>query len=404
MPATLPSLDLDPYSDDVLRDPAGFHRALRAAGPVVRVRQSEGLDLVALGRDSDVRAVFDDPELFVNSRGGGVLDLARDEPFREPGLLQENDPPGHTAIRTVMSEVISPRHVRKLRQQFQRAADELVDRLLDLRSFDAQTEFAEAFPVKVVPDAVMGAPHEGRGNLLRYSVFLFESMGPRTPRARRVLGDLGDVDAAIGWVRDSCLRENVSPDSFGALIWAAVDRGELTEAQAPNLVRSLVGAGVDTTIHSLANTLALLVHHPDQWALLRARPSRGKFAFDEALRVDTTVRQIFRTPARDTEIGGIRVHEGQKMMLVLGAANRDPERWGDTAGDFDLTRNAGGHVGFGRGIHQCVGAPIARLEADVLLTTFATRVAAVELDGEPERLLNNTLRGWASLPVRITPA
>lgn len=404
MTITMPELDLDPFSEEVLRDPNEFHRAAREAGPVVRVRQSEGFDLVAVARYSTVKATFDSPATFVNSRGGGILDLKYDENFREPGLLQENDPPSHTAIKAVMTSVISPRNLRKMRQQFQAAADELVDRLLDLGRFDAQTDLAEAYPLKVIPDAIMGVRAEGRENLLRYSKFLFESMGPRTPRAKRVLAEMGDLDSTIAWVRDSCLRPNVQEGSFGAMIWSAVDRGELMSTQAPNLVRSLVGAGIDTTIHSLANTLYLLVANQDQWSLVHEQPARGKFAYDEALRHTSAVRQIFRTPVADTDIEGVPVREGQKIMIVLGAANRDPEHWGETADRFDITRDASGHVAFGRGIHQCVGAPIARMEADVLLSTFARRVKSVEFADTPRPMLNNFLRGFDTLPVAITPA
>ncbi|MFE7277352.1 cytochrome P450 [Streptomyces sp. NPDC057623] len=404
MTTTMPELDLDPFSDEVLRDPGDFHRAVLDAGPVVRVQQSEGFRLVAVGRYATVKSIIENPAMFLNSRGGGVLDLKYDESFREPGLLAENDPPGHTAIKTVMTSVIAPRNLRRMRDDFQTAADEIVDRLLDMRTFDAQTHFAEAYPLKVIPDAVMGVRQEGREHLLRYSKFLFESMGPRTPRAKRALAEMGDLEPTVSWVRDSCRRENVQPGSFGALIWDAVDRGELTDAQAPNLVRSLVGAGIDTTIHSLANTLYLLITNPDQWALLREQPARGKFAFDETLRHTSTVRQIIRTPAEDTDIEGIPVTEGQKIMLLPGAANRDPDRWGETADRFDITRDAGGHVALGRGIHQCVGAPIARMEADALLSAFARRVRSVEFADTPRPMLNNFLRGFDTLQVTITPA
>ncbi|URN04550.1 hypothetical protein LUW74_15330 [Actinomadura madurae] len=133
MTTTMPALDIDPFIDDVLAEPTDFHRRLRAAGPAVKVRQSEGLDLVAVGRDRDVREIYADHENFLNSRGSGVLDLKRDEPFREPGLLLEHDPPARTAVRTVMADVISPRHVRGLRASLQAAADDLVDRLLTWR-------------------------------------------------------------------------------------------------------------------------------------------------------------------------------------------------------------------------------------------------------------------------------
>jgi cytochrome P450 len=405
LPATadLPHLAIDPYSDEVLADPADYHRRLREIGPVARVDQSEGYELVAAGRDAVARPIFEDCELFINSRGGGITDLLTGKNFREPAMMQEVDPPLHGRTRGVVSEIISPRNVRVLRQAFQAAADEIVGGLLERGSFDAQTDLAEAFPLRVIPDLVMGARPEGRENLLRYSMFVFESMGPLTPRTQRVLEELGDIRHIVEWIEVSCSRENVSPDSFGAKVWAAAVEDRLTEAQARNIVRSLLGAGIDTTIHALANTLYLLATHRGEYDKVQREPARAKFAFEEALRYDAPVRQVFRTPRADTEVGGLQVKEGQKIMLVPGAANRDPQRWGPTADVYDIDRNAGGHLAMGRGIHQCVGAPIARLEADVLLSTLAARVAALELDGEPKRLLNNTLYGFTSLPVRVTP-
>lgn len=170
------------------------------------------------------------------------------------------------------------------------------------------------------------------------------------------------------------------------------------------MVRSLVGAGVDTTIFALGICLHLLLDSPDQYARLHEQPAVGKFAFDEALRWGAPVRHLWRTPAADTEIDGIPVREGQKMMLVLGAANHDPQRWGPTADEFDMSRDTGGHIAMGRGIHACIGAPIARLEADVLLATFARRVKSIERTGESVPLLNNTLRGYTAIPMRIVPA
>lgn len=203
---------------------------------------------------------------------------------------------------------------------------------------------------------------------------------------------------------EHCRRESIRSGSIGWHIWQAADRGELDQEHAPNLVRSLVGAGIDTTIHSLATTIQLLAAHPEQWQFVRERPSQAKFAYEEALRYDSTVRQNFRTPLHDTEIEGVPVRKGQKIMLVPGAANRDPERWGATADEFDVTRNASGHLSLGSGIHACVGALIARMEADALFTALAEKVKTIELTAQPIPMLNNSLRGWQSLPVRITAA
>jgi cytochrome P450 len=400
--ADMPHLAIDPFSDNVLNDPHDYYRRLREIGPVARLDQSEGFEIVAVGRDAVARAIFENYTLFVNSRGGGITDLATGRNFREPAMMQEVDPPLHDRTRGVMNEIVSPRNVRAMRAAFQVAADEIIDGLLQRESFDAQTDLAEAFPLRVIPDFVMGARPEGRENLLRYSTFAFESMGPLTPRARRVLDELGDISHIVEWIQDSCARENVSPDSIGAKVWAAAEEDRLSEAQAKNIVRSLLGAGIDTTIHALANTLYLLATHPREFEKVQREPARAKFAFEEALRYAPPVRQVYRTPAVDTQIEGTPVKEGQKILIVPGATNRDPERWGPTAEIYDIDHNAGGHLAMGRGIHQCVGAPIARLEADVLLSTLVSRITKLELDGEPQRLLNNSLYGFASLPVRIT--
>jgi cytochrome P450 len=400
----IPQLDIDPYSDEVLADPTEFYRCLREIGPAARVEQAQGFDLIAVGGYEDAKSVYSSHDRFVNSHGSGVVDITENEWFREPGVLLETDPPVHDGPRAVMAEIISPRSVRRLRSEFQVAADKVVDRLLDLGTFDVQTEFAEAFPLRVVPDFVMGAPEEGRENLLRYSTVVFELMGPVTPRAQRVIDRLGDTGPILKWITEGCARENVAAGSIGAAIWAAADAGRITEAQAPNMVRSLLSAGIDTTIHSIALVVHDLATHPGEWAKLRAAPQRAKFAYEESLRYDSVVRQNIRTAAVDTDIGGVPVRKGQKVMLCPGAANRDPRKWGPDADRFDIDRSEGGHLGFGHGVHQCVGAPIARLEADVLLSTLAGRVGSLELAGEPEPLLNNMLRGFTHLPVRITPA
>jgi cytochrome P450 len=401
---TIPAIDIDPFTKEVLSDGTEFQRQLRSAGPVVKLQQSEGHDIVGVGRDAVMRAIFENPTDFLNSRGGGILDLARDEPFRKPGVLQETDPPYHDRVRKVMTDIISPRHLRGLRQDFQRKADELVDELLDMREFDAHTDLAEAYPMHVIPDAIMGVRPGGRENLLRYSIWLFESMGPKTPRAQQVIESVENIQGTLAWVTESTQRENVAPGSFGAKLWEGVDQGLLSEEEAGLMTRSLVGAGVDTTIYALGLTLNLLLDNPDQYALLHETPQLGKFAFEEGMRWGSPVRQIWRTPARDLEIEGIPVREEQKIMLVLGAANHDPDRWGATADDYDINREASGHLALGRGIHSCVGAPIARLEADVLLSTFARRVKSLERLGESTPYFNNTLRGWSSIPVRITAA
>ena len=126
-------------------------------------------------------------------------------------------------------------------------------------------------------------------------------------------------------------------------------------------------------------------------------------AFEEAVRFESPVQTFFRTTTKDVEIGGCKVGEGEKILMFLGAANRDPRRWNDPD-RYDITRKTSGHVGFGAGVHMCVGQLVARLEGEVMLAALARKVAAIEISGPVKRRYNNTLRGLESLPITLTPA
>jgi cytochrome P450 len=166
------------------------------------------------------------------------------------------------------------------------------------------------------------------------------------------------------------------------------------------LVRSLLSAGIDTTTQALAAALHALATWPDQWTALRDDPTLARAAFEEALRCASPVQTFFRTTTRDVEIDGTTIPEGHKVLLFLGAANRDPRHWQDPD-RFDITRHPHGHVGFGTGIHACVGAVIARLQAEILLTAMTRHMHTLQLPGPAQPLLNNTLRGLTNLPLRV---
>ena len=162
---------------------------------------------------------------------------------------------------------------------------------------------------------------------------------------------------------------------------------------APLIVRSLLTAGVGTTVHGLSAVIHAFVQQPDQWDRLRAEPGLARVAFDEAVRLESPVQTFFRTTTRDVDVDGVVIPDGHKVLLVLAAANRDPRRWAE-ADRFDLSRDPSGHVGFGMGIHQCVGQHIARLEAEAVLTAMARRIRRIEATAAAVRHQNNTLRGW----------
>jgi cytochrome P450 len=393
----LPVSDVDPFSHEVLEDPLPFHEQLREAGSVVYLSR---YDVHALGRYEEVHAALVDWQQFQSAAGVGLSNFRTEKPWRPPSLLLEADPPRHDAPRRVLAKVLGPRALRRLRDRWTADAEQLVDSVLAAGTeFDAVPTLAEAFPLRVFPDAV-GIGKDGRENLLPYGDHAFNAFGPSNDLVAKGEPRVAELSA---WVGEQCAREALSGDGFGAAIWAAADRGDITPQQAPLVVRSLLTAGVDTTVHGISAVLYAFATHPDEWARLVADPSLARVAFDEAVRWESPVQTFFRTTTTDVRIGDAVVPEGRKVLMFLAAANRDPRRWTDPD-RFDLSRDPSGHVGFGMGLHQCVGQHVARLEAEAVLTALARRVRTIDLAGATRRHHNNTLRAWESIPVRLTLA
>ncbi len=388
-----PVTDIDPFSAEYLTDPYGFHAQLRELAPVVRL---ERYGAWACARYDEVRAVLSDPEEFVSGHGTGLADIRAEGNWRVPSLLLENDPPDHTRVRKALMGVLSPRNVRALRDLFTARAVLLVDEVLACGTFDAVADFAQRFPMHAVPDAV-GLVTEGREKLLAYGRMVFDGMGPHNDIYRRVMAD---ADETVSWITAQCRREALAPGGLGSQVYSAVDAGLLTEDEGALVVRSFLSAGVDTTVHALASTIYCLARNPGQWALLREDPALVRFAFEEALRIESPFQQFFRTTARDTALSGVTLPAGEKVLVIPASANRDPRRWEEPE-RFDVRRKPVGHLAFGHGIHSCVGQVVARLEAEVLLTELVSRVRRIEPADEPRWGLSNTLRGLEYLPVTI---
>lgn len=388
-----PELDLDPFAADFLTDPYPYHQMIREAGPVVRLPK---YGVWAMARYADVRAALDDWQTFCSGRGVGLSDFAKETPWRPPSLLLEVDPPLHDRTRGVVRRILTPSALKALRPGWAAKAEELADKLAARGVFDAITDLAEVYPLAVFPDAA-GVRTEGRENLLLYSTLAFNAFGPRNQLTE---DSMKNAAAVTQWVADSCKRENLAPGGFGAQVFEAADRGEVTEAEAERLVRSFLTAGVDTTVNGIGNMLHAFATHPGQWEILRQSPELIRYVLEEALRFNATVQTFFRTTIRDVEVGGVRIPEGEKVLLFLAGANRDPRQWPDPD-RFDIRRKTTGHLGFGYGIHNCIGQMIARLEAELILEALLPRVQSIELAGDAVVRLNNTLHAFASVPVRV---
>jgi 4-methoxybenzoate monooxygenase (O-demethylating) len=393
--ADIPRLDVDPFSLEFFDDPYPTHELLRETGSVVHL---DKWNVFGVARYAEVHAVLNDPLTFCSSRGVGLSDFAREKPWRPQSIILEADPPEHTRTRAVLNQVLSASVMRPLRERFAAAAEAKVDELLARKSFDAIADLAEAFPMSVFPDA-MGLKQEGRENLLPYAGLVFNAFGP----PNQLRQDAIDRSAPHqSYVAAQCQRENLAADGFGGCIHARVDSGDITEAEAPLLVRSLLSAGIDTTVNGIGAAMYCLARFPDQLARLREDPTLSRNAFEEAIRFESPVQTFFRTTTREVELSGHRIGEGEKVLMFLGAANRDPRRW-ENADRYDIGRKTSGHVGYGSGIHMCVGQLVARLEGEVMMAALARKVRAIEITGPVKRRYNNTLRGLESLPVTMIP-
>jgi len=392
-----PVSSIDPFSNEFLADPLPFHEQLRELGPVVFL---DAYGVYAVARYAEVHRCLTDWQALQSGAGVGLSNFTTEKPWRPPSLLLEADPPRHDAPRAVLSQLLSQRRLRVLEEDWKADAAQLIDELLGRGTeFDAIADLAEVLPLRVFPDAV-GIGKTGREHLLPYGDFAFNAFGPQNELVTVPGATIGPT---IEWINTQCLRQNLTADGFGAQIWAAADRGEITPTQAPLIVRSMLTAGVDTTVTGIAAIVHAMATNPQEWERLRADRSLLPRAFEEAVRLESPVQTFFRTTTVETVVSGTAIPPGEKVLMFLGAANRDPRRWPDPD-RFDLSRDPSGHVAFGMGLHQCVGQHIARLEATAVLGALLDRVASIELTAAPTRHLNNTLRGWEHMPVRVSPS
>ncbi|GAA1891177.1 cytochrome P450 [Paeniglutamicibacter psychrophenolicus] len=393
---TVPVLNEDPFSEEILEDPLPFQELLRESGPVVYLSKYH---VYAIGRHEELASSLENWQELTSGSGVGL-----NEPWRARGLLQM-DPPEHDAPREVLQEILSSRALRALKDTCLSYADAVLDPLLAGKPSGAQVEIdgfrdiGAVMPVNFFPEA-SGITDEGRENLVPYADHIFNGAGPQNELFKS--GEC-QAPALAEWATAACQRDSLKPEGFGADIWAAADRGDITHDFAPLLTRSLLSAGVDTTVYGITGLLYALATNPDQWAALKANPGLARVAFDESLRWISPVQHLFRKAAQDVEIGGTLIKAGTRVMLSFAAANRDPRRW-ENPDKFDLSRDPSGHLAFGMGVHQCVGQHAARLQAACLLEKLVPLVESIELAAPVEYHHNNALRGWGAVPLRITLA
>ena len=393
-PEGVPVWDVDPYDPDILVEPSSYYAELRSKGPFAYIPK---YSILACGRHEETREVFSDHERFVSSRGVGLQDFHLKKPWRPQSLVVEADPPYHNKTRKVLMRALSPKATGALKERFQQAADALIDELLERGEFEAIADMAEAFPTSVFPAAV-GLKQSNKRALIDYGAMVFNGLGPDNELRRKSMAMGPDI---VPWIAEQCRRENTSDDGFAATIFAAVDAGEINENEGEMLVRSLLSAGVDTTVTGIGSALWCLASFPEEFEKLKADPKLVRPAFEEVLRYTSPVHSFCRTADADTRVAGIDIVKGTKILCVLGAANSDETKWPEPE-RFDVTRRPMGHLAMGSGIHTCVGQNLARAEVAAVLTAIVNKVDRIEFAGKAEWRPNNAIHALDKLPITLS--
>jgi cytochrome P450 len=316
-----------------------------------------------------------------------------------PELLLTDDPPRHTGVRAVVSNALSPAALGRMAEAFRADARSILAQLRprEGEAVDAVADITQAFVYKVLPDLI-GLPPEGRQHMSAFGNMVWATMGPMNELFHETMRDTsGEV---LAWAGACCKRENLAAGSLGMAMYEAADRGEVTQAEAELLVGILLSAAADTTVITLANTLRAFSEFPGEFQRVKADPSLTKAAFEESLRWDSPSRMAGRITTRDLEVEDYVIPQGTRCGLMFAAANRDPRKWQDP-GRFDVKRVNMGHLGFGFGVHACVGRVLALLEAEALLGAVAESVVRIEPAGSPEPWMTTVGHGPAKLPVRL---
>jgi cytochrome P450 len=393
MTKPIPTTNIDMFSAQSVRNARAVDDGIREMAPVVWLERE---NIAMLGRYEHVSKGLVDWKAFSNTSRPW-----HDPKSVRPEILLTDDPPRHTQVRAVIGRALSPKVMKEMEQSFKREAKIVVDELLDHagEEIDAVAGITARYVHKVLPD-LMGLPEEGREKMTTFGNAVWATMGPMNDLFYTAIAEGGD---SFEWVDKACSRESIRPDSLGGEMYAAADRGEISEQDAKLLTLTILSAGSDTTVITMGNALNAFARFPQEYAILRAEPSLLRNAFDEALRWDSPSRMAGRITEQDVAIDDYVIPEGTRCGLMFSAANRDPRKW-DEPERFSIRRDVRGHVGWGQGIHMCVGKALAQAESDALLGEIVKRVARIEPAGEPEPWMTTIGHGPIHVPVRLYAA
>ncbi len=390
-------LTYNPFLPEVRDDPYPTYHALREADPVHR---SPFMAMWIVTRYEDVALVLRDPRFLADrTQWEGFQQLEGVDPTRS---LLSLDPPDHTRLRDLVGKAFSPRMVERLRPQAQAIVDDALAGPAERGGMELIEDLAYPLPVAVIA-GMLGVPREDWPRFRAWSRVLVAGLDPLSiQQAGRIAEFTAAQNAIYDYLAEIVARRRREPaeDLISALI-AVEERGDvLSERELVVMLVLLLVAGHETTVNLIGNGVLALLRHPEQHALLRDRPDLLEPAVEELLRWDSPVQLTARVVGEDCALGGRALRRGELVMTLLGAANRDPEQFSEPD-RLDLVRAPNQHFSFGRGVHFCLGAPLARLEGRIAIGSLVRCFPDLRLAGEPERGETITLRGLRRLPLAV---
>jgi cytochrome P450 len=396
----------NPLQPGYIEDPYSHFAEMREHDPVHLTLLNQWL----LFRYDDVSRILRDPSMSVSDDKIEVFDekrlamfeAAAGAEFERSTSMLNADPPDHTRLRRLVSKAFTPSSIEALRPRVQQLVDAMLDPMAERGTGDVVTELAFPLPFDVISE-MLGMPDADKEQIAAWSGAVVKTLDPIISDAEIVAAIEGSrameahIDQVIAWKRD-----HPADDLLSALIAAEEDGDRLSSIELRDQVVLLFIAGHETTVNLIGTGIYELLRHPDQLTMLRDDPSLDANAVDELLRFVSPVQMSRRVVLHDITIRDKTIPKGMFVLTGLASANRDPEKWGPTADDLDIRRDgAAQHVSFGSGIHYCLGASLARLEAQVAIGTFVRRFPNARLAGDPEWNGRINLRGLEHLPVAV---
>ncbi|MCU1458523.1 MAG: cytochrome [Actinomycetia bacterium] len=384
----------DPYAAEVMEDPYPYYAWLREHAPLFHDRVH---GFWVISRFADVHWALRNHDVFSSTDGVGAE-------RRPVPMMISLDPPDHTRLRRIVQHDFVPTSIARWTPRVQELVDARLDDALARDSVDWTRAVAHPLPIQVIAE-MLGVPTADRDQFKVWSDDVLDALGgglssEQSIRVEAAITEFSQYMYAV--ILDRRERQSDDDDLISLLLNPR--KGEiLTNSEIVNFVMLLLVAGNETTTNLIGNLALALAQNPDQWERLKADPGLVPQAVEEILRIDSPIQGFFRNTVTAVERDGVTIPAGEKVMMLFGSANHDPGVFPDPE-RFDVTRPAANHLGFGSGIHLCLGAPVARLEVTLLLRSMLERVDHLELTGDAQRTRNPLLRGVAHLPLRVVPA